>query len=219
MKIKSDDTILKKYEQHFSNLPVVCTEKIQSEKTVFVMVDIINGFIREGILHDKEIENIISPVRNFLEYCKKNNIKSIAFADCHSENSCEFSAFPPHCIKGGNESKIIDELMETGGFEIVEKNSANGFHACGFKKFLERNKDKNCYIVCGDCTDICVLNFCLSLKTYFNEINMPSEIIVPINMTETFQNENHIRSFSNISALNIMEINGIRLIGGIKINE
>ena len=59
MKIKSYDIKLKEYEQYLSSLPFICTEKIESEKTVFVMVDIINGFIREGVLHDKEIENII----------------------------------------------------------------------------------------------------------------------------------------------------------------
>ncbi len=47
MKIKSDDIKLKEYEQYFSSLPFICTEKIESEKTVFVMIDIINGFIRK----------------------------------------------------------------------------------------------------------------------------------------------------------------------------
>ena len=86
MKIKSYDIKLKEYEQYLSSLPFICTEKIESEKTVFVMVDIINGFIREGVLHDKEIENIITPVKAFLEYCKRKNIKSIAFSDSHSED-------------------------------------------------------------------------------------------------------------------------------------
>ena len=49
MKIKSYDIKLKEYEQYLSSLPFICTEKIESEKTVFVMVDIINGFIREGV--------------------------------------------------------------------------------------------------------------------------------------------------------------------------
>ena len=79
--------------------------------------------------------------------------------------------------------------------------------------------NKSCYIVCGDCTDICVLNFCLSLKTFFNEINKSAEILVPINMTETFHAEKHDRSFANISALSVMETNGIKLVGGIEINE
>lgn len=44
MKIKSYDIKMKEYEQYFSSLPFICTEKIESEKTVFVMVDIINRF-------------------------------------------------------------------------------------------------------------------------------------------------------------------------------
>ena len=89
MKIKSDDI---KMKESMNSILAACRlsvqKKIESEKTVFVMVDIINGFIREGVLHDKEIENIIIPVKAFLEYCKRKNIKSIALSDCHSEDSC-----------------------------------------------------------------------------------------------------------------------------------
>ena len=120
---------------------------------------------------------------------------------------------------GGACSAVLLGQSKIGGFEIIEKNSVNGFHASGFRKFLENNMDKSCYIVCGDCTDICVLNFCLSLKTFFNEINKSAEILVPLNMIETFHAEKHDRSFANISALSVMETNGIKLVGGIAINE
>ena len=203
----------------FAKLPKISIDKLDRNNTVFVMVDIINGFIRNGALHDKKIESILPPVCNFLDYCNKIGIISIAFADSHHENSCEFSEFPQHCLAGSKESQIVEELNAIGGFQVIEKNSVNGFHAPGFKKFLEENSDKSCYIVCGDCTDICVLNFCLCLKTYFNEINKSSEIIVPLNMTQTYHSTNHDSDYMNIAALEIMNINGIKLTGGIEINE
>ncbi|MGN1480856.1 isochorismatase family cysteine hydrolase [Porcipelethomonas sp.] len=226
MIFSSDDNLNQKHSDiicgsvaGFAELAKIPADKLNCNNTVFVMVDIINGFIRTGALHDKKIESIIPPVCNFLNYCNRNKITSIAFADSHSENSCEFSSFPEHCLTGSEESQIVKELTKIGGFQVIEKNSTNGFHAPGFKEFLKENPDKSSYIVCGDCTDICVLNFCLCLKTYFNEINKESEIIVPLNMTETYHSTTHDKNYMNIASLEIMNINGIKLTGGIEINE
>lgn len=46
-----------------------------------------------------------------------------------------------------------------------------------------------------------------------------AEILVPLNMIETFHAEKHDQRFANISALSVMETNGIKLVGGIEINE
>lgn len=216
MEILYNESFFRNCMERYNALPLINAESIEKKKTVFVMVDIINGFIREGALHDREIEKIIFPTAEFLRYCNKNEIKSIAFADSHTKASAEFSHFPPHCISGSRECMIVDELTDIGGFELIEKNSVNGFYAPKFKRFLENNPDKSCYIVCGDCTDICVLNFCLSLKSYFDQYNKKVKIIVPVNMVETYNSNSHIRENSNIMALYIMETNGIKLAGGIK---
>ena len=49
------------------------------------MVDIINGFINEGALHDNNIAGIIPQVEKLLKYAVANDIPAVAFADCHRD--------------------------------------------------------------------------------------------------------------------------------------
>ena len=196
------------------NLPDLKIKQLESEKTAVVFVDIINGFISEGTLHDKRIGRIIPEAVKLLKYANLAGMKSLAFADCHRESAAEFSAFPPHCISGSHESEIADELKNIGGYLLIEKNSTNGFHAPGFQQFIKSCGKEN-FIVCGDCTDICVMNFCLTLKTYFDQNDKKCKIAVPVNITETFDGNGHYSEFMNKSALCFMRNAGIELFGGI----
>jgi len=80
---------------------------------------------------------------------------------------------------------LIPELTTeslSGNSVIIEKNSTNGFNSDGFRQWLNKNCDEvNNYIVTGCVTDLCVLQFTLSLKAYFNEMNEDKRIIVPMN--------------------------------------
>ena len=52
--------------------------------------------------------------------------------------------------------------------EIIEKNSTNGFFAMDIADYAYLDN----FIVVGCCTDICVYQFVLALKTYFNQNNL-----------------------------------------------
>lgn len=195
-------------------LPSLKIKQLERSKTTVVFVDIINGFISEGALHDKRIAAIIPEAVRLLEYADSSGIRAVAFADSHSESAAEFSAFPPHCISGSPESEIVDELQRAGGYQLICKNSTNGFHAPEFQKFLESDESEN-FIVCGDCTDICVMNFCLTLKTFFDQSDKKCRIAVPVNITETFDSNGHYSEFMNKTALCFMRNAGIELFGGI----
>jgi len=182
----------------------------EADKTVLVIVDMINGFVNEGALASLRIRNIISSVSEIISKCHEKNIDIIAFADCHTENSAEFEGFPVHCLKDSSESEIIDEIKNEIP-TVIPKNSTNGFHAPEFQRLLEKNSQWENFIVCGDCTDICVHNFCITLKTYFNQADRKSRIIVPVNAVETYDSDIHNAEFMNLSALMIMETNGIEL--------
>ncbi len=199
-----------------SNLKKLIFREPSTEKTVLVIVDVINGFIREGAMADGRIESIIGPVRQLLIHCVSSGIPAVAFADCHSEGCEEFSTFPPHCIKGGSECEVVGEIKETGGYTLIEKNSVNGFHEPEFASFLKRNPERTDYIVCGDCTDVCVMNFCLCLKSYFDSRNIKSSVTVPINATETYSGPGHDGDFMKLISLEIMRNAGIKIVGGVE---
>lgn len=186
------------------------------EKTALIAVDVVNGFIREGAMSSPIIEGIIPNVASLMEKCKSAGIPIAALADCHSENCAEFASFPPHCIDGTSESELVDELKAVGGYFLIKKNSTNGFHEKDFMHELVRNPKVNTFVVVGDCTDICVMQLCLTLKTWFTAQDRTSEIIIPLNCVETYDSPDHNADFMNIAAYKIMKDSGIKFVSEIK---
>ena len=71
-------------------------------------------------------------------------------------------------------------------------------------------------IIGGCCTDICVLHFVLSLKTYLNQMNRDVKIFVVESMTETYEGPNHNREEYNEIAYRLMKQNGVEIIKDLK---
>lgn len=182
------------------------------QKTVLVIVDVINGFTKEGVMASSKVAEIIPSVRNLMQKSIDNNIKVLAFADCHAENCSEFDNFPPHCIENTSESEVVDELKSIAEYTLIKKNSTNGFHAPDFQKFLEENPQVDTFIVCGDCTDICVMNFCLTLQTKFDQDNKSCKIVIPIDCVETYDAPKHYSELMNIMSLKFMENIGVNVV-------
>lgn len=199
-----------------NNLKPLKLESLESKSTALVIVDMINGFVRKGALSSTRIGKIVPEVEIISKKCREKGIKQIAFADAHSTESPEFGAYPVHCLINTEESELIDELKNKKEINLIHKNSTNGFIEDGFKKWMETNKGISNFIVVGDCTDICIMQFALSLKTYFNMKNMASEIIVPENAVETFELGAHNGELMNAFALFAMSGSGIRIVSRIE---
>ena len=68
-------------------------------------------------------------------------------------------------------------------------------------------------IIVGCCTDICIQNFAIALRNFFDELNMDIDIIVPKNAVETFHIPKvHEREENNERAYILMENTGIKLV-------
>ena len=187
---------------------------LDPEKTGLIIVDVVNGFVRQGAMASPLVEDIIPPIVSLMEKCKSRGIPITAFADCHSEGCAEFSSFPPHCIENTAESELVDEIKNQGGYSLIKKNSTNGFHEEEFKRQLE-SSGRDTFIVTGDCTDICVLQLCLAMKTWFTQQDKTAEIIIPLNCTETYDAPVHDADFMNIAAYKIMKDSGIKFVSEI----
>lgn len=186
-------------------------EELNKDTTLVVIVDMINGFIREGALASKRVESIIPEVVRINQ--KLNKAKKLFFVDEHEENSKEFESFPPHCIKGTNESKIIDELIPfTDGAVIIGKNSTNGYMTEEFINYFYENKNNiENIVVVGCCSDLCISNYCLSTLTSINELNLDITVMVPVNAVETYDLFEHEGDKINTLALYNMQLNGVKL--------
>lgn len=208
---KEAEGMLKEIE----SLEPVSLSAFDSGSTMAVFVDIINGFINEGAMASERVGDIIPPNAKLLKMCNETGILTAAFADCHEENAAEFASFPPHCVKDTRESEIVDELKEQGGYILIPKNSTNGFNEQKFKDLIECHPEITTFIVTGDCTDICVLQFCLALKTYFTAQDRLVKIIVPISCVETYDAPFHSSDFANLAAYKLLKDSGITFVSGI----
>lgn len=211
---KKAGEVLLNISDSFEKLAVVNSYDFSKENTVLINVDIINGFCKEGNLSSDRVEKIIPEAVRINDRLKE--FTRIYFIDKHEESSEEFNAYIKHCISNTSEAEIVDELKPFIDEKAVvcNKNSVNGFFSMEFQNWFIKNGTITNYIVIGDVTDICVLNFCLTLKTYFNEKNIKSRIIVPLSGVETFDLDvtDHDGDIMNLFALYNMRMNGIEIV-------
>lgn len=211
--LDKSSSALQQMVMNVENLEDISIESFEPGKSALVILDMINGFLREGALKSERIEGTVEPIVKLVKMCGKANIPIIAFADCHSEAAPEFESYPAHCIGGTSEAKLIEEIANLGGYRLIPKNSTNGFLEADFQKWLDDNPEITSFIITGDCTDICVLQFALALKAYFNGKNIRSRLVVPVNAVETYDLGEHYGELMNIVALQMMKWNGIELAG------
>lgn len=185
-----------------------------NDNAVLITVDMINGFAREGALYSKNTEDIIDTIVSLAKQFELKKLPIIAYNDAHTSSSLEFRAFPQHALKESIESELIDELSEIKNIKIVNKNSTNGFLV--ENPFESLNKKYDNFVIVGCCTDLCIYQFALTLKAYFNEIYHDGKVILPINALSTFDMSGHNSDITNIIFLNSLISNGIKVVGSIK---
>ena len=182
-------------------------------KNLLLVVDMINGFINEGNLHDKEIAAIIPACEQHIAEFIAAGDDIIAFCDNHQADSKEFEAYPVHCLAATSESELVAELKSyQDKMVIILKNSTNGFFTPGFNEYKKRLNDYDKILIVGCCSDICVLQLALSLRAYCNEKDYDCEIVVDSAACETFEIPGHLRQQYNELAFSLMAASGITIL-------
>lgn len=183
-------------------------KKITAKRELLVVVDMLNGFAIEGPLASEKVRELIEPMKAFLSTYEGD----IVFAsDAHEEGAVEFEIFPPHCIKGTREAEIV-EVLKPFAEKNFEKNSINAFHVPELREYLMNthvNYDQ--ILIIGCCTDICIINLALSLKSFFNQLNLVKKIGVIKSLVATYDAPDHNSVEASRSAFRIMETCGIQL--------
>ncbi|PAB59175.1 isochorismatase family cysteine hydrolase [Anaeromicrobium sediminis] len=205
---------LNKINEKYKELEPIHLKELKEDCTVIMVVDVINGFVKEGNLFSDRISKILSPIEELLN--KGKNYKKIFIKDTHTHESLELETYPTHCLVGTQEAEIVDELKGyiDNNSEVICKNSTNAFVNEQFAKWLRENEGIKNYIIVGDCTDICVMQLALTLKAYHNEKNLKNRIIVPKNCVETYDLDvtYHDGDLLYLMSLYMMESNGIEIV-------
>ncbi len=154
---------------------------------VVLVVDMVRGFLEPGynLYCGDEAREIIPNVQELLTRETEAGSQVLFISDHHDPDDLEFQIFPVHCVKGTEEPDVIPELA---GFvtasNLVPKNRYSGFYNTDLEERLARLKPDK-LVVCGVCTDICVLH------TTSDARNRDYLVEVPANCVATFDPEAH----------------------------
>ena len=159
---------------------------------VILVIDMLRGFLEPGypLYSGARARNIIPSVQRLLEQATRAGAKLLYLCDHHKPDDPEFKLFPPHCIEGTPEAEIIPELSRYPG-EIIPKRSFSGFYDTPLEEKLKsltplwEGKPSPTIVVCGVCTDICVLH------TVADARNRGYEVEVPVDCVASFDEKAH----------------------------
>lgn len=166
--------------------------EISEIEELTIVVDMVNGFAKEGVMADPYIMHIVPAIRNYMEENLNSENKAVVvIKENHDENASEFNIHPPHCKKGTKEAMLIDELADLEKYcYVFLKNSTSAIWANEFMEFIKeviKNPKFKKIRVVGCCTDICVMDLSIPLKKLMDELNIDVEVIVPKEAVETFE--------------------------------
>ena len=152
---------------------------------VVLVGDMVRGFCEEGypLYIGPAIRQIIPRIRRLLEEEQAKGSHLIFIVDTHAPNDAEFQMFPPHCIRGTEETEIIPELREFAT-EIIPKNRFSAFYGTHLEERLRELQPEK-IIVVGNCTNICVLYTVADARFRDYPVEVPAECVA------TFDPEAH----------------------------
>ncbi len=167
---------------------------------VVLVVDMLRGFLEpgnDGGQHDlycgDDARRIIANVRRLLEVERGRGSHIIFIADTHDPEDKEFEMFPRHCVAGTAETEVVQELRGIPG-ELLRKNRYSAFFNTPLEKRLAELQPER-IIVCGVCTDICVLH------TVADARNRDYAVEVPADCVTSFDPEAHRWALKHIKEI------------------
>ncbi len=167
-----------------------------------LVIDMLRGFLEEDypLYCGYRARRIIPKIQGLLERELAQDARVFFICDNHDPGDPEFKMFPPHCVTGTVEAEVIPELAEYPG-EIIPKKRYSAFFGTPLEEKLKALKPEK-IIVCGVCTDICVMH------TVANARNRDYPVEVPVNCVASFDERAHHNALEHME-----KVLGARLTG------
>ena len=188
---------------------------LKKYKECLIVVDMVNGFITEGVLHDEKIKDIIPRQIELIKEAKTKGKLIIFIKDTHTKESVEFERFgnTSHCLENTIESELVDELKEFENKEdtiSIRKNSTSFMESPEFRKLIESQLELTEFDIVGCCTDICVVNGSIGLANYLDQHNRKHIINVHEDAIATYS-EDERKEYVDAAIL-LMKQQGINIV-------
>ena len=186
---------------------------LSEAKKLLVVVDLVNGFVREGAMADPYIQHIIPESERRVRKFLKQGDQVVYVREWHKDDCTEFKRYPKHCMAETFEAEMVEELTKYEDKVIIQKkNSTSAMFAYGFEEILKSMKKLEEVVIIGCCTDICVLNLAIPMKNYFDEQDRDIAIVIPKNAVETYDAPIHPRDKYNEIAFKLLKQAGIKIV-------
>lgn len=180
---------------------------------VLIVVDMVNGFVYNGPLHDIECSKIIPRQKEIIDDYLDNGDLVVFIKDTHTKDSTEFSRMPIHCLENTDESELVPELREYVGRDnviTINKNSTSFNEVPEFRELITNLVNLKRVDEIGVCTDICDFNGIMGLANRLNQENRDVSIYVHEDAVATF-NETERSKYVEAAKL-LMKQQGINII-------
>jgi len=160
-----------------------------------LVIDMLRGFLEEGypLYCGAGARRIIPNVQGLLERELARGARIFFICDHHRPDDPEFTVFPPHCVEGTVEAEVIPELARYEG-EMVPKRRYSAFFNTPLEERLRELKPEK-LIVCGVCTDICLLH------TVADARNRDYEVEVPVDCVASFDEKAHYSALEHMEKI------------------
>jgi nicotinamidase-related amidase len=159
-----------------------------------IIVDEVNGFATVGAgnlapqVPNEQVSVMVSETNRLVHSFTQQDMPVLAFLDIHDSGKQE-PPYLPHCESGTGEEDLVPELKwleKDPQATLVRKDCINGFIGAfkqdGSNAVIDWVEDNNVgnVLVVGICTDICVMDFVLTLLSARNHGMLPSleEVVV-----------------------------------------
>jgi len=164
-------------------------------KTGLVVVDEVNGFATVGAGNlappapNEQVSRMVEETDGLARRFAERGLPIAAFLDTHEPGKPE-PPYPPHCEAGTGEEELVPELAwleDCPQATLIRKDCINGFVGAtdvdnGGNRVVRWVNDNglDAVVVVGICTDICVMDFVLTMLSARNHGMMPTlgEIVV-----------------------------------------
>jgi nicotinamidase/pyrazinamidase len=146
---------------------------------VVLVIDMVKGFLEPGhnLYCGDESRDIIPRVHDLLTREQAAGSEILFISDHHDPDDLEFEMFPVHCVKGTEEPNVIPELTEfVTETNVIPKNRYSGFFNTPLESLLATSAP-NKIIICGVCTDICVMHTASDARNRDYAVEVPSDCV------------------------------------------
>lgn len=175
------------------SLPSLHLEKVVVDpaSVAVISVDLLRGFCEIGPLASERSASVVPHMVDVFQHSHDMGVRHfLLLQDTHEPQAAEFSAYPPHCIRGTEESETVAELQDldfSDLFTILPKNSISSSIGTGLLPWLEEHAGVNTFIIFGVCTDICVYHAAIDIRARANvRGEKDTRVIVPANCVQTY---------------------------------